>query len=306
MKLDGKIKVPHPLKPRVLLWADVSYNDMDEIDNIKSIPELERTLCRVLAVDFSEPRKGVLLELFVHTVLFCRENKFNREQTSALISIVKNMHQANTETPLNNVDHCFAYCSELLLCHSVRVCRLKYSTQRTLPLLPHFTLVNYFSFFCFPQRPPFSINLFSCDQVTHILKYLLNSYIKHFNLYKYIFTPQVRLDLTLCYSGMPDVEDPPSPELLDMPDAKPVTQQKPETEQEEQLGMEEKAALGTSPEETAAEGPSHRSELRALIQQEVKQEMVRVSTQLEQQLRASADKMTSTLASLESSLQGKK
>lgn len=39
---------------------------------------------------------------------------------------------------------------------------------------------------------------------------------------------------------------------LDMPDAKPVTQQKPETEQEEQLGMEEKAALGTSPEETAA------------------------------------------------------
>ncbi|XP_046889060.1 coiled-coil domain-containing protein 189 isoform X2 [Hypomesus transpacificus] len=275
MKLDGKIKVPHPLKPRVLLWADVSYNDMDEIDNIKSIPELERTLCRVLAVDFSEPRKGVLLELFVHTVLFCRENKFNREQTSALISIVKNMHQANTETPLNNVDHCFAYCSELLLCHSVR-------------------------------RPPFSINLFSCDQVTHILKYLLNSYIKHFNLYKYIFTPQVRLDLTLCYSGMPDVEDPPSPELLDMPDAKPVTQQKPETEQEEQLGMEEKAALGTSPEETAAEGPSHRSELRALIQQEVKQEMVRVSTQLEQQLRASADKMTSTLASLESSLQGKK
>ncbi|KAM6951142.1 cilia- and flagella-associated protein 119 [Aplochiton taeniatus] len=152
---------------------------MEEIDNINSIPELESALCRVLRVDVPEPRKGVLLELYVHTVLFCRESKFNNEQTSALLSIIKNVHQANTgrsnQTPLNNMDHCFEYCRELLLCHSV-------------------------------MHPPFSINLFNSEELTQITKYLLNSYIRHYNLYKYIFTPQIRLDLTVSYSEMTDDE----------------------------------------------------------------------------------------------------
>lgn len=27
------------------------------------------------------------------------------------------------ETPINDVEQCFSYCKELLLCHSVRVCK---------------------------------------------------------------------------------------------------------------------------------------------------------------------------------------
>lgn len=275
MKMEGKVKEPHSLKPRVLLWADVSYNDMEEIDNIKDIPKLERTLCCVLAVDYPEPRRGVLLELYVHTVLFCRQNNFNREQTSALISIVKCMHQANTETPLNNMDHCFAYCSELLLCHSVR-------------------------------RPPFSINLFNSEQVTHILKYFLNSYIRHFNLYKYIFTPQVRLDLSLCYSGMSNEEEPPSEDSVSLEDGDSVTETEPKTDQEKEPSAAEQDLLSSAPEGTGAAGPSHRSELKAIIQQEVRQEMMRMSALLEQSLKESADQLTSAMASLETNLQGRK
>ncbi|KAL0984312.1 hypothetical protein UPYG_G00139800 [Umbra pygmaea] len=173
MKLAAKIKETQPLRPKILLWADVSFNDMKGIENTKSILELERILCCVMGVNFPEPKRGILLELYVHTLFFCRKSNFNREQTSALLSIVKHIHQANTETLLNNMDHCFAYCSELLLCHSV-------------------------------TRPPFSINLFSYEEVTSILKYLLNTYMRHYNLYKYIFTPQVRLDLSFSYSDMPD------------------------------------------------------------------------------------------------------
>lgn len=44
---------------------------------------------------------------------------------------------------------------------------------------------------CPQQRPPFSINLFSYEEVTCILKYIYNSYVRHYKLYKYIFTPQV-------------------------------------------------------------------------------------------------------------------
>uniref|UniRef100_A0A8C4DM01 Uncharacterized protein n=1 Tax=Dicentrarchus labrax TaxID=13489 RepID=A0A8C4DM01_DICLA len=118
-------------------------------------------LCSVFGIDLPEPRRGVLLEMYVQTVLFCREHSFKKEQTSALLSIIKSIHEANIQTPLNNIEQCFKYCKELLLCHSVR-------------------------------RPPFSINLFSSEEVSCILQYIHNSYVRHYKLYKYIFTPQVR------------------------------------------------------------------------------------------------------------------
>lgn len=55
----------------------------------------DSALCSVLGVDLPEPRKGVLLELYVQTVLFCREHSFNKEQTSTLLSIIKSIHEAN-------------------------------------------------------------------------------------------------------------------------------------------------------------------------------------------------------------------
>ena len=53
------------------------------------------------------------------------------------------------------------------------------------------------------QRPPWSINLFSPNQVRLITDYVLNTYFRHYKLYKYVFTPMVRLDLSLAYVGMP-------------------------------------------------------------------------------------------------------
>uniref|UniRef100_A0A3P8S8S4 Cilia and flagella associated protein 119 n=1 Tax=Amphiprion percula TaxID=161767 RepID=A0A3P8S8S4_AMPPE len=118
-----------------------------------------------LALDLPEPKRGVLLELYVQTVLFCREHSFKKEQTSALLSIMKSIHEANIETPLLNFEQCLKYCKELLLCHSVR-------------------------------RPPFSINIFSSTEANCILEYIHNNYMRHYKLYKYIFTPQVRNYLT--------------------------------------------------------------------------------------------------------------
>lgn len=42
-----------------------------------------------------------------------------------------------------------------------------------------------------PQRPPFSIDLFSQEQLALISDYVVNTYFRHFKLYKYAFTPQV-------------------------------------------------------------------------------------------------------------------
>ncbi|KAM6898011.1 cilia- and flagella-associated protein 119 [Lycodopsis pacificus] len=244
------MSVPQALKAKVMLWTDVSYHDMEEICKMQSIPDLESALCSVFGVHLPEPKRGVLLEMYVQTVLFCRECNFKKEQTSALLSIIKSIHEANIETPLNNIEECFKYCKDLLLCHSVR-------------------------------RPPFSINLFRSEEVECILKYIHNSYMRHYKLYKYIFTTQLKLDLSLTYSETPD-QDEPTVEDSSAPDdenrmeketeAAPTTDSSPQT-QEASTEEPEGATLGLT------------SELKALIEKEVREQMVLVSGQLDQRMK---------------------
>ncbi|XP_008312447.1 cilia- and flagella-associated protein 119 [Cynoglossus semilaevis] len=230
--VEKEIKVPNVLRPTVMLWTDVTYHDMEMIDNTKSIPDLESMLQTVLKIDFDEPKRGVLLELYVQTVLFCRENNFNKEQTSAVLSIVKSVHQANVETPLDNIDQCLKYCNELLLCHSVR-------------------------------RPPFSINIFSYQEADNIVQYVNSTYMRHYKLYKYIFTPQVKLNLTLSYAPVPEPEVVPVPEEVDA-----VSD---ETEEEKEFTLGQKT-----------------SELKTLIEKEVQEQMTLVSAKLDEKMKALA------------------
>ena len=41
------------------------------------------------------------------------------------------------------------------------------------------------------QRPPFSIDLFGADDVRKIVEYVINTYFRHYKLYKFAFTPRV-------------------------------------------------------------------------------------------------------------------
>ncbi|XP_053269465.1 coiled-coil domain-containing protein 189 isoform X2 [Pleuronectes platessa] len=238
--MDVTIKVPQTLKAKVMLWTDASFHDMEVIDNTQSRPDLERVVGSVFGVDLAEPKRGVLLELYVQTVIFCRKFSFNMEQTSALLSIIKSIHEANIETPLNNLEQCFDYCKELLLCHSVR-------------------------------RPPFSINLFSPKEADFILNYIYNSYMRHYKLYKYIFTPQVKLDLSLTYVGIPD-EDSSAAGAEDAPMKEDSTDT-----QDTSLTEEEKSMLG------------HTSDLKAIVETEVRDQMMLLSGQLDKRMNEIAD-----------------
>lgn len=57
---------------------------------------LLRILCQALHMEAPDPQRDVLLELYTNLVLFCRQQEFNKEQTSVLLSIIKNVHQLNT------------------------------------------------------------------------------------------------------------------------------------------------------------------------------------------------------------------
>ncbi|KAF6734791.1 hypothetical protein FQA47_013482 [Oryzias melastigma] len=55
----------------------------------------DSTLCRLFGLDLPEPKRGVVVELYVQAVLFGRKQSFKKEQTSSLLSIIKSIHEAN-------------------------------------------------------------------------------------------------------------------------------------------------------------------------------------------------------------------
>ncbi|XP_012718504.2 coiled-coil domain-containing protein 189 [Fundulus heteroclitus] len=267
--MDTTIMVPRDFTAKLLLWKDISYHDMELIDQMQTIPDLERTLCSVLGVDLPEPKKGVLLELYVQTVLFCREQNFNKEQTSALLSIIKSIHEANVETPLNNSEQCLRYCNDLLLCHSVR-------------------------------RPPFSINLFSFQEANCILNHIQDHYLRHYRIYKYIFTPQVKLDLFLTYSGT--AEQGPSA-ADDSSVSAGVINMRGEEADTKRSDSSETQETTTTEEEEASDGST---DLKALIEREVGQQMQQVSRLLDERIRGTASEQNSRIHDAKPNQKGKK
>uniref|UniRef100_A0A8C6Y1M3 Cilia and flagella associated protein 119 n=1 Tax=Naja naja TaxID=35670 RepID=A0A8C6Y1M3_NAJNA len=158
----------------------------------------------------SNPRSAILLDLYFYTIQFSREQGFNREQTSAFFSIVKDVHEACVETPLPNMEECYKYFSELVFCHSIRVSWFYVAYPHTgspqLTTVHLVTVQNYIGtektslcgsmaaiLLSLSQRPPFSIDLFNQDQLVLLTDYMINTYFRHYKLYKYAFTPQVRL-----------------------------------------------------------------------------------------------------------------
>lgn len=272
--METQVKTPRrPLEPRILLWADAGYTDMCEIDKAQSTPDLESILCSVLHVeDVSEPMREVLLALYVHTVQFCRRSGFDLPQTSALLSIIKCMHKANIETSLDNTEQCFDYCSELLLCHSVK-------------------------------RPPFSVDLFKCHEVSLILEHVNNTYIRNYALYKYVFTPQLRLDLSLSYDGTPEEDDPPAEKPTSPDTEKELGETEPAAEPVDSQEPMENQENPQNPDPVEA-APGSRSALRQMIQKALAEEVLRVSDQLEQSLKESSEQLNRKLTSLQIQPQG--
>uniref|UniRef100_UPI00398F2C5D cilia- and flagella-associated protein 119-like n=1 Tax=Pristiophorus japonicus TaxID=55135 RepID=UPI00398F2C5D len=250
-----RLEKPKLPEVKICLWEDLTFSGMDLIQKASTTEEIKQALHQLLCIslDGTEPHEAILLDLYVYTLLFAKAHGFNKEQTSAFFSIVKRLHRACTGTSLGNVQECFQYTTELVLCHSVR-------------------------------RPPFSIDLFNADQVVLVTDYILDTYFRHFKLYKYIFTPQLRLDLCLSYVGKP--ETPPTPPAVEeetpVVDSEEVPVEEPETEGEE-------AAAVTAPV----------ADLRQFIEARLAEQMSELKTSIEGQMRAGELTLNAKLSAME-------
>ncbi|KAM6156247.1 cilia- and flagella-associated protein 119 [Rhynchocyon petersi] len=257
----GASLFPPPLpRPRICMWKYLDIHSMHRLEKTNNVEEMREVLAELMGLSCSEQnlREAIILDLFCHALIFCRQQGFSLEQTSAACALLQDLHKACVATPLGNVEECYRYFTSILLCHGVR-------------------------------RPPFSIDLFNEEQLLVLLDYVVNTYFRHFKLYKYVFTPQVRLDLSLTYVGLQP------PELW--PEEKEEGGNK---EEEQTVDPQEQEPETVGPPE---QEPSQVSILRAFIKAQLNKELGQLRQLIEERLTASEERLSSKLATLERPVQ---
>ncbi|XP_053411096.1 cilia- and flagella-associated protein 119 isoform X3 [Nycticebus coucang] len=247
---------PPPLpRPRICMWKYLDIHSMYRLEKTTNVEEMRKVLAELLELGCPEQslRDAITLDLFAHALMFCRQQGFSLEQTSTACALLQDLHKACVATPLGNVEECYRYFTSVLFCHGVR-------------------------------RPPFSIDLFKEEQLLALADYVVNTYFRHFKLYKYVFTPQVRLDLSLTYMGLQ------SPKLWpeDKEESKEV-QEQAVTPHEEEL-------------ETVAQPEQEPNEvhiLRTYIKTQLNKELGQLHELVEERLKASEERLNSKLTALE-------
>uniref|UniRef100_H0VX90 Cilia and flagella associated protein 119 n=1 Tax=Cavia porcellus TaxID=10141 RepID=H0VX90_CAVPO len=241
---------PPPLpQPRICMWKYLDIHSMHQLEKTASVEEMREVLAKLLEIGWPEQslQDAITLDLFSHALIFCHQQGFSMEQTSAACALLQDLHKACVATPLGNVEECYRHFTTALFCHGVR-------------------------------RPPFSIDLFKEEQLLALADYVVSTYFRHFKLYKYVFTPEVRLDLSLTYMGL----QPPKP----WPESK--------TEEQAAIQQEEPETVAQSEQE-----PSQVCVLRTYIKTQVNKELGQLQKLVEEQLKASEERLSSKLTTLE-------
>lgn len=265
----ARVPLPKDHKAAICIWADLSVTQTEAIlAAAGNREEIQRFLIETFQLQDHDknPRSAILLDLYFFTIQFAIESDFNKEQTSTFFSIVKMTHEVCIETPFGNLEQCFNYFKELVLCHAVK-------------------------------RPPWSINLFSPDQIHLITEYVLNTYFRHFKLYKYAFTPVVKLDLSVSYVGLPETPEPEEEQQETCPDEVPVGSCE-KTDGEGTDGAEQ------IEEPQEKESPAHQ-ELRKIITAQLNQEIEKLRASLDEQIKLNDESLQQKLSLAEGLPSGK-
>ncbi|XP_071849775.1 cilia- and flagella-associated protein 119-like isoform X2 [Apostichopus japonicus] len=265
-----KVPLPKDHKAEVCIWADLPVIQTETILTAAgNREEIHRLLAEIFQLEDCNvnSRSAVLLDLYYFTIQYAIDKGFNKEQTSTFFSIVKKTHEVCIETPFGNLDQCFNYFKELVLCHAVK-------------------------------RPPWSIHLFSPEQVGLITEYVVNTYFRHYKLYKYAFTPVVKLDLSINYVGLPDSSE-----------QEEENQSMADPEQTENSGDKNEAAAVRVGDDQTTDEPQEESpkyqELRKIITAQLNEEISKLRLSLDAQIKQQDDSLQQILGSVEGQQSGK-
>jgi hypothetical protein len=166
-----------------LVGKDVSEADLDAI---ASEPNKDRARAHLAACMDLDQDEGlptdIVADLHFGNFLFCHACQFTPEKTSCFLSIMKQVLRTMVSERLDS-SQTFELLRTLLLRHSV-------------------------------PRPPWSIAVFSANDLKVVTDYVVNTFFRHFKLYQYVYVPHRQLRLrTKPHRTLPLI--PPAHPLLE-------------------------------------------------------------------------------------------
>ena len=241
----------------LMLWADLKQKDLARLDEAADEAASRAILADALKVPADDTlRHDVLLEFYLNNLRFVRAQSMSDEKASAYFSIMKRVHEEACEA-LMTPQKSWEYFKALLLAHSV-------------------------------QRPPYSVGVFTLHDAQTLTAHALDTYFRHFKLYRYAFTMQHAKELALRNSW---VEVPPSslPPLGDM-----VAQEEEEAEAE--------AEAVEVPPPTLPPDLDVPDAVRAAVEQQLAEQVEAIRAALEGQYAARQAQHEQKLVALEAAL----
>jgi hypothetical protein len=158
----------------------------EELEGIVAEPTKELARARLAAAMDIDQDDGlpteILADMHFYNFLFCQGANFSTAKTSCFLSIMKQVFRNMIAERLTS-DEAFDLTKKLLLTHSV-------------------------------ARPPYSVAVFSANDLKVIMDYVLNTFFRHFNLYQYVYVPHRQLKLR----GKTSTFLPPIPFAMSMAD----------------------------------------------------------------------------------------
>ena len=103
---------------------------------------------------------GILVDFYFHHYAYCKAQAFSARQTCSMLSIAQHVFRSDMDNATSSAESSFSAFEKLILRRAV-------------------------------ERPPVSMQVFSEEQALGIVDHFLNSYFRHFRLYKYIFSERI-------------------------------------------------------------------------------------------------------------------
>lgn len=171
--------------PLFLTWAYLQPEDMDEIMAMKSKADKRKRLADFLGIDKEDGLPTEILKDF-HWINydFCISSGFSAEKTAAFVSIMRLVQEESSSRRLGVQEAFDEQFKPWLLKHGV-------------------------------QRPPFSVGVFTFEEITLLTEFAMGTFFRHYKLYTYAYVPHRVLEFQGMPSGCPAPTAPPEAELKD-------------------------------------------------------------------------------------------
>ncbi|KAH7816218.1 putative flagellar associated protein [Monocercomonoides exilis] len=149
-----------------LVWKDLT---LQQVETVTALLDNKQKADKFLSETFNldlddEGSDAIIIDYYYYNLVFAEECGFTAEKISTFFSIMKNTLFKACENRNATMTDALKLFNKLLTDHSV-------------------------------HRPPFSVQIFSFDDVAKIADYAVNSFFQHFKLYQYVFVEKETLKL---------------------------------------------------------------------------------------------------------------